>query len=302
MRYFCTYFDRGYLRRGLALYSSLRRHCPAFRLWALCLDEASHRVLTAMALPGVEPIALTELEGGDAELLRVKGDRSRVEYYFTLTPALPLYIFERWPEVSLITYLDADLYFFADPRPLFDELGGGSVAITPHRFSRRLRHYESHGRYNVGWVSFRRDASGLACLRWWRERCLEWCYDRAEPGRFADQKYLDEWPRRFAGVVVIRQRGANLAPWNIADATITAAGDEVRVDGDPLIFFHFHGLRQPRSRIYNHQLYLYKTRPSPLLLRRIYGPYIRALAAMGRPPAAELADRLADRAWAERHA
>lgn len=290
-RHFCTYFDRGYLRRGLALYYSLRRHCPAFRLWVLCMDRASHAILTAMALPGVQPIALEAFERGDDALLRAKGTRSRLEYYFTCTPSLPLYILERWPEVELITYLDADLYFFADPQPLFDELGAGSLAIIPHRFSEQLRHLELHGRYNVGWISFRRDANGLACLRWWRERCIEWCYDRPEPGRFADQKYLDAWPQRFGGVVVIGQKGANLAPWNMANYTIRAAGRGVRVDDDPLIFFHFHGLRQPRSWLYSHQLHLYKTRPSRAVLQLIYGPYIRTLAAMGPPQPSELADR-----------
>jgi hypothetical protein len=282
MRYFCTYFDQGYLSRGLALYRSLRRHCPDARLWVLCMDEASYSDLARLALPGLELIAIEEFERGDAELLRAKASRSRVEYYFTCTPSLPLYILGRWPEVDLITYLDADLYFFADPQPVFDELGPGSVAVIPHRFVRRVRQLTKLGRYNVGWVSFRRDESGLACLRWWRERCNEWCYDRYDGRRFADQKYLDEWPRRFSGVVEITHKGANLAPWNIAGYQIRAGEAGVWADADPLIFYHFHAFRQPRGWLYDHQLHLYGVRPTGKVLQYIYVPYIHALAAAGQ--------------------
>lgn len=280
MRYFCTYFDHGYLQRGLALYASLRRHAVAFRLWVLCMDEISYQTLVRLALPGVELIALHDFERGDEELLRAKDTRSKVEYYFTCTPSLPLYIMAHWPEVDLITYLDADLYFFADPQPLFDALGTGSITIIAHRFAPQLRHLAENGVYNVGWLSFRRDANGLACLRWWRERCNEWCYDRIEPERFADQKYLDDWPQRFTGVVVLTHKGANLAPWNVANYQLTTRGGQIWVDEDPLIFFHFHAFRQPQQWVYDHRLDVYKVQPSMLLLRQIYVPYIQMLAAL----------------------
>ena len=32
MEYYCTYFDRNYLAKGLALYDSLTRQAGAFRL------------------------------------------------------------------------------------------------------------------------------------------------------------------------------------------------------------------------------------------------------------------------------
>lgn len=283
-RHFCTYFDQGYLSRGLALYRSLRQHCPDSRLWALCMDETSYRCLADLALPGLELIALEAFERDDAELLRAKANRSRVEYYFTCTPSLPLYILGRWPEVDMITYLDADLYFFANPQPIFDELGTGSVAIIPHRFVRRVRQLTKLGRYNVGWVTFRRDASGVACLRWWRERCNEWCYDRYDwvQRRFADQKYLDEWTQRFSGVVEIWHKGANLAPWNIAGYRVRAEAAGVWADDDPLIFYHFHAFRQPRKWLYDHQLHLYGVRPTDEMLQYIYVPYIHALAATGQ--------------------
>jgi len=149
------------------------------------------------------------LEAGDPELAAVKGTRSRVEYYWTATSALLCQIIKRQPDIGLLTYLDADLYFFSSPLPLYRELAQGSVLIVGHRFAPAYRYLESiAGRYNVGLLMFRADERGQQVLDWWRARCLEWCYDRPEHGKYGDQKYLDEWPDRFPGVVVSQLPGA----------------------------------------------------------------------------------------------
>jgi len=277
MYYFCTYFDRHYLARGLALYQSLRGHCPSFRLWVLCMDRESHSALSRLGLSDVCLIALEDFEKGDEELLRAKENRSRVEYYFTCTPSLPLFIFKSYPEVDMITYLDADLFFFADPLALYKEIADHSIAIIEHRFPSYLLGNRKYGIYNVGWVSFRRDERAFSCLRWWREQCIEWCYDRLEEGRFADQKYLDDWPDRFPGVAVLRHKGANLAPWNLANYTIETDGERVLVDGQPLLFFHYHGFKQLRNWLYDPNLAAYKVRPSKAVLRSVFAPYIAVL-------------------------
>jgi hypothetical protein len=159
---------------------------------------------------------------------------------------------------------------------------GHSIGIVPHRFAPAQRDLESHGIYNVGWVSFRNDSDGLACLRWWRERCLEWCFDRKEPGRYADQKYLDVWPMRFRGVKVIEHIGANLAPWNVANYTLALTKAGVAVDHRPLVFFHFHGLRRERFWLYALNLGSYAVQPSSVLVRCVYRPYLQALAGLQR--------------------
>ena len=282
MRFFCTYFDRNYLSRGLALLRSLERHAGDITLFVLCMDDATFDALTSFARPSVVPIRLADLEAHDTELAAIKQSRSKIEYYFTCTPSLPLLIFDRQPEVSLITYLDADLFFFADPLPLFDELGGGSVGIISHRFPLRLKDRERYGLYNVGWLTFRRDDKGLTCLRWWRERCIEWCFDREDAGRFADQKYLDDWPTRFPGVVVLQHEGANVAPWNVEPSKMRVSGDEIFVGNEPLIFFHFHGLKQIGRWVFDPAWKEYGVESSALLRRRVYQPYIRSLADVNR--------------------
>lgn len=283
MLHFCTYFDRNYLSRGLALHQSLQQRCPAFKLWVLCMDDGAHRSLTQLNLPEIEPIALQDFEKGDGPLLEAKRNRSQIEYYFTCTPSLPLYILRKWPEVEMVTYLDADLYFFGSPAPLFEEMGAGSVAIIGHRFPEQYRHLEKWGVYNVGWLSFRRDDVGIACLKSWREQCLEWCHDWVENGRFADQKYLDDWPDRFQGVVVLQHKGANLAPWNLPNFRLCMSNAaNVVVDGEPLIFFHFHSLKKRCPWVYDPEWKRYGVKPTALLRRRVYIPYLQTIEKENR--------------------
>lgn len=282
MYYFCTYFDSHYLTRGLALYESLEKHCSSFELWILCMDTEAYTVLAKMSLPNARLVKLEDFESGDEALLGAKNNRSRIEYYFTCTPSLPLYVFDHCPEAQLITYVDADHYFFSDPLPVFEEMGDNSILLIEHRFPSHLKKWEDRGIFNVGVLSFRRDKEGTACLKWWRERCIEWCYDRAEDGRFADQKYLDMWPQLFSGLKVLQNKGAGLAPWNASNYEIVLSKKKVIVSGDQLICYHFHGFNQVGRRTYATGLGQFDLTSNPVIRRHIYRPYLRSILRASR--------------------
>jgi len=279
MNHYCTYFDGGFLARGLVLWQSLRQHDPAAVLWVLALDEVAAAALRARAEPDLRVVALAELEAGDDGLAAAKANRSRVEYYFTLSPCWPRWLLRSQPRIECLVYLDADLMFFASPRPVWDELARGSVLLCAHRFPAWLRQLERHGRYNVGVLGWRRDGAGLACLDWWRERCLEWCHDRLEPDRYADQKYLEAWPRLFAGVVECSHPGINLGPWNWLNHPLTIGPAGVQVDGRELVVFHFASLRRLGGRWWDSGQLEYGVMPGPVR-QEIYGPYLDRLAGM----------------------
>jgi hypothetical protein len=59
------------------------------------------------------------------------------------------------PEIDFPTYVDADLLFYSDVKPLYDEIGDASFAIIEHRFSPRLQDREVNGRFCVKWDGFR---------------------------------------------------------------------------------------------------------------------------------------------------
>ena len=200
-RVYCTYFDHNYLSRGLALYHSLQRHAPGSRLWVLCLSEACHQTLVALDLPELVPVRLADFEAADPEVAATRaqpqhhrvllhmyagldafcagarsgrrvGDLSRRRFVF-LRVARD-HLSRNWrtlPSPSFPTVIRPSLQGFENSGPIMWD--GWEPATMP---------------------------DGIAVIRWWRERCIEWCHDVVDGDRFADQGYLDSFPRLFPRV------------------------------------------------------------------------------------------------------
>jgi hypothetical protein len=280
MLHFATLFDVNYLSRALALLHSLKKHSSGFTLYVLCLDDQAHQYFQKNKHDQVVHFSLADVENKFPELKVSKANRTKVEYIFTLSPFLPLYVFETFPSVQMITSLDADLYFFSDPAVLFPE-NDFSVQITPHRFTPKLKGSETFGLYNVSFQTFRRDEAGLAILKEWAVNCAEWCYYKHEGDKFADQKYLDKWPGKNSRVKPINNPGAGLAPWNFGNYHIRKEGGRIMVGDAPLIYYHFHAVRVARPNIFYLGFHQYHERPGGVLLDEIYKPYLQQLTAFG---------------------
>jgi len=150
--------------------------------------------------------------------------------------------------------------------------------IIRHNYSRKyVASEKTSGIYNVAMIIIKNNKDGLACLRWWRQQCLEWCYDRFENGKFGDQLYLDDWTERFEGVHVLKNKGANLAPWNINRYIIKKEKDKIFVDEDELIFYHFHSLKIFDDGTFKNYTY-YIIDPSDEIL--LYLPYQKQLKSV----------------------
>ncbi len=224
------------------------------------------------------PVRLSAFEAADPRDRGNQASRKPVEYYFTCTPGWMLYVARRETAAEWITYLDADLYFFGSPEPIYRELNDAAAAIVPHRFTPRLQRLRRYGTYNVGWVGVRNDGRGMAILKWWRERCIEWCFDYADGGRFADQGYLDQFPIRFVGVAIVENPGANLAPWNVGGYDITFRDGQVLIDGRwPLIFFHFQGLRRAWGCFVFNSHRVHRAPFTTVMRQHVYRPYVDEL-------------------------
>jgi len=270
---YCTYFDQGYLLKGLSLYSSFIRHHPSASLWILCFDDSTYNILFKMQLKNVTLVSLSQFE--DPLLLAVKKTRSLAEYYWTCTPSLPLYIFRRNPQVQFVCYLDADLYFFSDLTPVWEEFAKGSIYTVEHRFPPGQEdRVNTSGRFNVGFQIFRRDKQGLVCLRRWRRQCLDWCYWRHEDGKLGDQLYLNEWPSLYSNLVISKNLGVNTAPWNIGQYSASLKGDRPYINDDKLICYHFHQFKITSPLKFDFASGYYLSFP---VKKYIYTPYVQEL-------------------------
>lgn len=276
-RVYCTLFNSLYLVRGLALYTSLKRHATPFRLYVFAMDSDTANVIRSFEDPQVVVVEPSEFE--DDALLLAKKSRTTAEYFWTCTPSIIRYclVHRREPDC---TYVDADVWLMADPKPIFDEMGAASVLLTEHRYAPKYDQSRTSGRFCVQFMRFTATKAGLTALEWWRARCIEWCYARIEDGKFGDQKYLDDWEVRFSDVHVLRNIGGGLAPWNIDQYDTRAKGGfvEVRQVGGAwhrVIFYHFHALRSYSrdSVCFGHGYSLSRSAKTS-----IYAPYVRELA------------------------
>lgn len=265
MRTYCTLFDRNYIAKGLAMYRSLERHSSEdFLLYIIALDNETVSLLGSFNLEKAKVISLVVLETM-IDLKAVRANRSWKEYCWTLASNSAQLLLKSL-YVDMITYLDSDLFFYSDPKIVFDEIGDRSIAITPHRFPEEKRYMERNGIYNVGLVSFRKDGPGIVCANKWAAQCRDWCYARNEEGRFADQAYLDSWPSEYPGrVCAIENIGVNAAPWNVSRYEVS---DGPKLDGVPLVAYHFHE--------YEHKVRLTYYKISKAVVDIIYRPYVRA--------------------------
>jgi hypothetical protein len=275
---YCSYFDHNYLSRATLTIASLRRFDAETPIYVLALSELCESILRELALPNVEIVPLAELEQAYPELAPLKQTRTLIEYYFTLSPFLPHYLFSK-TAADRITYIDGDLYFFTSPRPVLDSLRQASVAISPHRFSFEYRNHVRYGLFNVAWITYRRCTEGLDCLNTYKTECTEWCYDRLEDGRFGDQKYLDAWPGRYPSLKVINHKGFNLAIWNAHNYIMRVKDGVVMVDDDPLVFYHFASTQLLPDGAVRAQVLPRGGRSKAVLIEHVIRPYERRLEA-----------------------
>lgn len=275
---FVTLFNSNYLSRGMVLYESLQKHCPDFKLFVIAFDDITYNYFQKFPQKNLTVISLSQFE--DDKLLAVKPTRSAGEYCWTCTASTVLYVINTF-NLDHCVYIDADMCFYSNPQLLFDEWGDKSVLITEHRYTPQYDQCAISGTYCVQFVGFKNDKDGMLALNYWRDSCIDWCYARAEDGKFGDQKYLDDWTTRFQNVHVLKHLGGGLAPWNMQQYEFKQQnniliGKEISTGKEfEAVFFHFHGLKIFKDNIASLTGDDYEMNSEALEL--FYKPYIKDL-------------------------
>lgn len=288
MMIFCTLFNSGYLDKGLTLLQSLHEVTDDFRLYVVAFDERCYDILSEYQDEYLQVISLEEFE--TPELLQAKGNRTGQEYCWTCSCHTIKHVLETYGEKQC-TYIDADMYFYYDPQVLFNEIesSGCDVSIIEHGFiqnKENMRYINTSGKYCIEFNTFYATENGMNILNWWCDRCLECCTANADGIHFGDQKYLDDWLERFEGVHVIQNRGAGVAPWNLARYSyVDRLGenrsfmlrDKETKQEFPLIFYHYQQIKYYADDQVDIGLYMYPHNVALKLRDAIYRPYFKII-------------------------
>jgi hypothetical protein len=257
VRYYCSLSDKKYLKFGKALIQSLNKTSSEdFILYYLCIDEESYNELLDYD-PKVIPVRLDDVMSTSEDLVGYRKNAPYNAFCWSLASSFSRYLLEH-KKIESILYIDSDIYFYKDPKLIFEEIEYKSIGIIRHRHNTSL---SVDGEFNVGVVYFKNDKAGLECLRWWNDAIIKGT--NPELATCGDQKYLEGFVPRFGDdVCIVDETIAHGAPWNFRlyvydhydeDGTVIWGNKR-----QPLVFNHFskfgydqNGSIRPDTGIYN---------------------------------------------------
>lgn len=232
---FCCYLDENYLSKFITLYSSTKTFCRTF--YVLALDEKVNEFFKSKKkdFKKIKIITIKDLLKEYKNLKIAKKNRSKIEFYFTLSPYLPKFIFKKFHSKQLI-YLDADIYFVNKLSKKFLS-NKFDIQVVRQGFKEEI-----YGKFNVGFILYNNTYFTKKMLNIWAEECFQCCKDYPYKGTYADQKYLDSW-QKYPNIKKLNFDQINVAPWNISQNAIRYFKKNLIIKNKNIICYHFHGLK-----------------------------------------------------------
>jgi hypothetical protein len=282
MIHICTYFDFNFLPRGLALYNSIKKFHSDFRFYVLAFDSETYDYLRNLNDSRIVPVSFQTYNSFFNTSIENYEDRK--QYYFSATPNICIYLLNKYSDIDILLYLDADVYLFNSLEPLYNEFGNSSIGICPHRLHPIVKRLtKNHGIYNVGVNLFRNNLVGKKCLNDWKQECESWY--KGKPGYnlnyFSDQIFLDKWPEKYSEVKVIQHIGIDVAPWNAANYKFRKENNILYVNDFPVIIYHFSSLKRIAEKKWNANTIIYMASVKSVLLE-MYINYINEVETNDR--------------------
>jgi hypothetical protein len=274
------------MSRGLAMIESINNTSNApIKYTVLAMDDSTFQFLKTLKITNLYVLHLRDF--ADLEFQSLIKVRPFRELCWTAAACLVRNVFKTDEESDFIIYVDSDCYFYSDILEMTTNWENGSnIFVHEHRYSPLRKIWEdSAGRFNVGVVGFRgKSVEAWKCLERWRLQVLAVCERNPDKGLCGDQTYLNEWPGLYPGLQIMKSAGEGAAPWNVEPLLALRNKDSISVDGQKLIFYHFHSLRlgvNKKLRILSIRLaFGYSI---PISFRKfVYGPYLKHLRTLNR--------------------
>ena len=237
-----TIVSRNYMAQAASLMQSVRAVHPGINRVIVLADERwdfGHLDLAADLLD------VDELASDAVANMKLWYDI--LEFNTAVKPYAFLHLFRQGYGSAI--YLDPDILVMRPMTEVLEGLQRHSLVLTPH-ITRPLpddgepsdHAIMKSGVWNCGFIALRNDADGQLLARWWADRLLTHCRSDVTNNLFTDQRWIDLAPCFVSAALLLRHPGYNVAYWNLPHRALVLDDDASwRVDGVPLVFFHFSG-------------------------------------------------------------
>jgi hypothetical protein len=241
----CTVASNAYIAHARVLADSFLAHNPGATFSVLIIDDPPE------APARDEPFeVLTPAQVG---LDQIEFDRRATMYTAqglacSLKPVLLLAMLDRFDGTAL--YLDADGCVYSGLESLAEACEQAPLLLSPHMLDpyplAGLDSPEQQiiraGAFNAGLIAVGPGAE--KAMRWWAQRIARRCVFDEAHGLLFDQTWLALMPLLFESQI-LRDRGCNVAGWNLHTRDVDWQAECPCIDGGPLRHFHFAGSFDP---------------------------------------------------------
>lgn len=272
-----TICSANYLAQAITLGNSLQNTNPdvEFRIYLVDRLEGREEVRNRVPFPliEIEEVPVTDFKG---MVLRY----NVVELNTSVKPYIFDHILKTELDIHKVVYFDPDIMVFQPITHLFETLDNYNMVLTPHiltpsdnnQYVQPEKNFLAAGVFNLGFIAIKRSVETLRFLNWWKEKLLHQGYARLNEHLFYDQKWLDFAPVLFDRVYIEKNRGYNMAPWNLHER-ILIKNDETYIvnENETLVFFHFSSYKATKQdQISQYTKYTFEMRPDIKEIIQIY--------------------------------
>ncbi len=247
MKVVFTICSNNYLAQASVLVRSIKKNLPGYKVFIGLVDEISLAVDYNL-IDADEIIPISELN--QYNIQDIVDKYNIIELNTAVKPFFFQFFISRYSDVESIYYFDPDtkLYSVLDGTDTILQTNG--IVLTPHictpieidEFFPKESTFLNYGIYNLGFIGVNpKHESVLPFLKWWGDRTFQSGYDDVCNGLFVDQLWINLVPILFKGVVILNDKGMNMAPWNLHEREISLIDNNkvLLKTGEELRFYHF---------------------------------------------------------------
>lgn len=245
----CTIVAGNYLAQAAVLRESFAGQHPDVEFFTLVVDRSPDDVPEEGC---GTVLTLRDLDVPDADLRDALAIYDVMEFATAIKPIVLTMLLRRG--FDAVAYIDPDIQFFGGIHDVFHDAVEHGIVLTPHTVEPMprdgLKHDEADimlaGIFNLGFIAV--GPTAIAFLDWWWERLRVDAIVDMTNALFTDQRWIDWVPALFPHRIR-RDKGLNVAYWNLHERPISRDGHQLLAGGDPVRFIHFSGFDPRRPWI-----------------------------------------------------